>query len=252
MQQAIIGIPCDIKMIGLLPFHAVGDKYIAAAAGGTGGSVILIPALGDARTIMSVLDMVDGILLPGSPSNIEPSHYGEGASRPGTKHDPARDALTLPLIPLLIQSAVPVLGVCRGFQEMNVAMGGALYQHVHEELGFHDHREPESDDLNVQYGPSHRVDFPEQGLMRQWLNGQSSAMVNSLHGQGVKRLGDGLRAEAVADDGLIEAFSVKDAPAFAFAVQWHPEWKVAENPVSLAIFKAFGDACRARRAQRSR
>lgn len=250
MQQAIIGIPCDIKMIGLLPFHAVGDKYIAAAVGGTGGVAVLIPALGDMQTLRTMLELVDGILLPGSPSNIEPHHYGASASRPGTKHDPARDAITLPLIPQLIESAVPVLGICRGFQEMNVALGGELYQHVHEEPGFQDHREPEADDINLQYAPSHRVHFPETGLLRQWL-GQSSAMVNSLHGQGVKRLGSSLVAEAVADDGLIEAFSVKDAQTFAFAVQWHPEWKYAENPVSLAIFKAFGDACRARRAQRS-
>jgi len=251
MQQAIIGIPCDIKMIGLLPFHAVGDKYIAAAAGGIGGVPILIPAQGDANTLQAIVDLVDGILLPGSPSNIEPHHYGAETSRPGNKHDPARDAITLPLIPLLIKSAVPLLGVCRGFQEMNVALGGELYQYVHEQPGFHDHREPVSDDLNLQYADAHRVHFSEGGLLRQWL-GESSAMVNSLHGQGIKRLGEGLEAQAVADDGLVEAFSVKDALNFAFAVQWHPEWKYAENPVSQAIFKAFGDACRARRAQRSR
>lgn len=251
MQQAIIGIPCDIKMIGLLPFHAVGDKYVAAAMGGTGGLAVLIPAMGDEQTRASVLEMVDGILLPGSPSNIEPHHYGADPSRPGTKHDPARDAITLPLIPQLLQSSIPVLGICRGFQEMNVALGGELYQHVHEEPGFQDHREPESEDLLLQYAPAHRVHFPEGGLLRQWL-GQSETMVNSLHGQGVKRLADGLVAEAVADDGLIEAFSVKEAKSFAFAVQWHPEWKYAENPVSLAIFKAFGDACRARRAARTR
>jgi putative glutamine amidotransferase len=249
MQQAIIGIPCDIKMIGLLPFHAVGDKYVAAAAGGTGCIPVLIPALGDASALRAMLELVDGVMLPGSLSNIEPHHYGTEQSRPGTPHDPLRDATTLPLIPLLLQAGIPLLGVCRGFQEINVALGGELYQHVHEQPGLHDHREPDSKDLDALYGPAHRVHFPEEGLMRQWL-GQPSAEVNSLHGQGVRRLADGLVPEAVADDGLIEAFSVRCARAFAFAVQWHPEWKYTENPVSQAIFKAFGDACRAHRVSR--
>jgi len=251
MQQAIIGIPCDIKMIGLLPFHAVGDKYIAAAAGGTGGAPVLIPALGDPVAMRTMLDMVDGILLPGSPSDIEPHHYNAEPSRPGTLHDPARDATTLPLIPMLLEAGIPLLGVCRGFQEMNVALGGELYQHVHEQPGFQDHRETKSEDVDAMYANAHRVHFPEGGLMRQWL-GQAHAEVNSLHGQGIKRLADGLSAEALADDGLVEAFSVINAKAFAFAVQWHPEWKYAENPVSQAIFKAFAAACNQRRAQRAR
>jgi putative glutamine amidotransferase len=251
MQQAIIGIPCDIKMIGLLPFHAVGDKYVAAAAGGTGAIPVLIPALGDPAALRAMLDWVDGILLTGSHSNIEPHHYRAPASRPGTKHDPARDATTLPLIPLALELGIPLLGVCRGFQEINVALGGELYQHVHEEPGFQDHREPEGDDVELMYAAAHAVHFPDDGLMRQWL-GKSGVEVNSLHGQGVKRLADRLRAEAVADDGLVEAFSVKDAASFAFAVQWHPEWKYDENPVSQAIFQAFGAACRLRRSQRGR
>jgi putative glutamine amidotransferase len=251
MQQAVIGIPCDIKMIGLLPFHAVGEKYITAAAGGAGVLPLLIPAMGGRDILDVLLERLDGILLPGSPSNIEPHHYGAETSRPGTKHDPARDAVTLPMIPLLIEAGIPVLGICRGFQEMNVALGGELYQHVHEQAGFHDHREPEAVSLDEQYGPAHPVHFPEGGLMRQWL-GVSEGRVNSLHGQGVKRLGAQLVPEAIADDGLIEAFSVKGAKNFAFAVQWHPEWKYGDNPVSLAIFRAFGDACRLRREQRCR
>ncbi|BEV70999.1 MULTISPECIES: gamma-glutamyl-gamma-aminobutyrate hydrolase family protein [unclassified Paludibacterium] len=251
MQQAIIGIPCDNKMIGLLPFHAVGDKYIAAAAGGAGGVPILIPAMGDPAHREAILDLVDGVLLPGSPSNIEPHHYNGEPSRPGNPTDPARDATTLPLIPHLIERGIPVLGICRGFQEMNVALGGELFQYVHEQPGFRDHREPEVDDMAVKYAPAHAVHFPQDSLFRQWLS-VAEAQVNSLHGQGVRRLGPSLRAEALSDDGLVEAFSVPEARAFAMAVQWHPEWKFADNPVSMAIFKAFGDACRARRAQRSR
>jgi putative glutamine amidotransferase len=251
MQQAIIGIPSDNKMIGLLPFHAVGDKYIAAAAGGAGGVPILIPSMGDASHREALLDLVDGVLLPGSPSNVEPHHYNGEPSRPGNPIDPARDATTLPLIPALIERGIPVLGICRGFQEMNVALGGELFQYVHEEPGYRDHREPEAEDVALRYAPAHKVHFPEDGLLRQWL-GLAEAEVNSLHGQGVRRLGAALRPEAISDDGLVEAFSVPEARAFAFAVQWHPEWRFNENPLSMAIFKAFGDACRTYRAQRGR
>lgn len=252
MQQAIIGIPCDNKMIGLLPFHAVGDKYVAAASGGAGGVPVLIPSLGAASDLDAVLDLVDGVFLPGSPSNIEPHHYSQEESRPGNPVDPGRDATTLPLIPRLIERGIPLLGICRGFQEMNVALGGELFQYVHEQPGYNDHREPETEDAALKYAPAHPVHFPEGGLMRRWMGGQSEAMVNSLHGQGVRRLGPGLVAEALSDDGLVEAFSVEAARAFAFAVQWHPEWRYADNPVSMAIFRAFGDACRAYRAQRTR
>jgi len=249
MTQAIIGIACDIKMIGLQPFHAAGDKYVAAAVGGSGGLPVLIPALGDPVLLQGLLDHLDGVILPGSHSNIQPHHYGTETSRHGTIHDPARDATTLPLVSMLLQSGIPLLGICRGFQEINVALGGALFQHVHEQPGFLDHREPDDDDLDVQYAPAHRVHFPEDGLLRQWL-GQTSAKVNSLHGQGIKHLADGLVPEAVADDGLIEAFSVRGATRFAFAVQWHPEWKYADSPLSRAIFQAFAEACRARKEMR--
>ena len=144
MLQAIIGIPCDIKMVGLLPFHAVGEKYIAAAAGGAGGVPVLLPALGDKTALREVLELVDGVLLPGSPSNVEPHHYGGAPSRAGTMHDPMRDATTLPLIQQVLEQGIPLLGICRGFQEINVAMGGELYQHVQEEEGRRDHREPDT------------------------------------------------------------------------------------------------------------
>lgn len=251
MLQAIIGIPCDIKMVGPLPFHAAGEKYIAAAAGGAGGVPVLLPALGDKTALKDVLELVDGVLLPGSLSNVEPHRYGGSPSRPGTMHDPMRDATTLPLIQQVLEQGIPLLGICRGFQEINVAMGGELYQHVQEEEGKRDHREPDTPDVDAMYALSHWVRFAEGSLLRQWT-GQDSAMVNSLHQQGIKRLSDRLICEAVADDGLVEAYRVRDAKGFAFAAQWHPEWKYWENPLSMAIFKAFGDACRQRRNQRQR
>ena len=249
MRQPIIGIPCDVKTIGLYPFHAVGEKYITAAVGAAGGVAILIPALGDAAQLETIVDLVDGVLLPGSPSNVEPHHYRGEPSRPGTLHDVSRDATTLPLIRLLVERGVPLLGICRGFQEMNVALGGELHQHVQEQPGLADHREPDVDDVERKYGLAHEVNFAPGSCLAAWL-GRDSARVNSLHQQGIRRLADGLQVEATAHDGLVEAYRVADAPGFAYAVQWHPEWKYWEQDVSQAIFKAFGDACRKRRQQR--
>ncbi|UTH76812.1 gamma-glutamyl-gamma-aminobutyrate hydrolase family protein [Chromobacterium sp. IIBBL 290-4] len=236
-------------MVGALPFHAVGDKYIVAAAQGAGGLPLLIPSLGDEALLRATLSMLDGLLLPGSPSNVEPRHYGGPGSREGTLHDPQRDATTLPLIRLALEAGVPLLGICRGFQEINVALGGELHQHVQEQPGLHDHREPESEDVAEMYAPSHPVNLIDGGLLAAWT-GQRSLQVNSLHQQGIKRLAPPLTAEAHAEDGLVEAYRVRDAKNFAFAVQWHPEWRFWENPASQAIFQAFGDACRARRAAR--
>lgn len=249
MLCPIIGIPCDIKMISHLPFHAVGDKYIAAVIEAMEALPVLIPALGERTQWQAILELVDGVLLPGSPSNIEPHHYGD-VRYLGMEHDPARDATTLPLIRLLLQQGIPLLGICRGFQEMNVALGGSLFQTVHEEEGLNDHREPDIGTLDELYAPAHSVFFPEGSIFRRWL-GQDQAWVNSLHGQGAKRLAKGLIVEAVAADGLVEAFSVPDAKGFAFAVQWHPEWKYLENPVSMAIFNSFISAVRQRKECRS-
>lgn len=250
MQQAIIGIPCDVKRVGLLPFHAVGEKYVEAAAGGAGGIPLLIPALGSRSQVREILDVVDGILLPGSLSNIEPHHYGGPPSREGSLHDPQRDATTLPLIELLLQEGIPLLGICRGFQEINVVLGGELHQHVQEQPGLNDHREPDTSDVEEMYGPAHAVKLAAGGLLQGWL-GCDSAMVNSIHQQGIKRLAPGLEVEALAEDGLVEAYRVARAKSFAFAVQWHPEWKYWDNKVSQAILKAFGDACRERRMRRN-
>ena len=221
----------------------VGEKYIAAIRDGASAVPFLIPALGDGMAGSAVLERVDGILLTGSPSNVEPHHYDGEASRPGTLHDPHRDATTLPLVEMALEKGVPVFAVCRGFQELNVVLGGTLHQHVHEVEGYHNHRENTDEPLDVQYGPSHEVHLVEGGVLRE-LAGTDTVTVNSLHSQGVARLAGGVTVEAVADDGLIEGFRVDGAQNFALAVQWHPEWKVMENEFSLAIFQAFGDACR--------
>ncbi len=191
------------------------------------------------------LECFDGVLFTGSHSNVEPHRYRGEASEPGTWHDPERDATTLPMILAAVDAGLPVLGICRGFQEMNVAFGGSLWQKVHEAPGLSDHRERKDDPVDLQYGPAHEVQLVEGGLLRR-LAGQGSVRVNSLHGQGVQRLGDRLVVEAVAPDGLVEAFRVEGAAGFALAVQWHPEWKAAENEFSTALFAAFGAAARER------
>ncbi len=244
-RHPVIGLPADRRMIGRHPFHAVGEKYIRAVVQAAGAIPFLIPALGEALDLDEILAHVDGILFTGSPSNVEPHRYEGPASAPGTLHDPDRDATTLPLIPKAVASGVPVLGICRGFQEMNVAFGGTLHQKVHEVTGLLDHRDDESLPLEEQYGPAHEVILEPNGLLRR-LAGTDRVRVNSLHSQGVDRLGSRLAVEARAPDGLIEAFRVKAAPRFAVAVQWHPEWKVMGNDFSRTLFAAFGDASRER------
>jgi len=243
-----VGLPTDHKQIGAHPFLAVGEKYVRAVVDGAGCLPLLVPTLDPVLPLAQVLEGLDGLLLTGAVSNIEPHHYSDESSYEGNLLDPRRDATNLPLIPLAIGMGVPVLAICRGFQEVNVAFGGSLYQKVHEQPGFMDHRENKDDPLDVQYGPAHDIALVPGGLLAT-LAGDTRATVNSLHGQGVRRLGDGLVVEAQAPDGLIEAFR-HDGPAFMLAVQWHPEWKVADNPFYLSFFRAFGDACRARAQQR--
>ena len=232
------------------PFHQVGEKYIRAVTDGIVGTPLTIPVLAERLEIDELLGLFDGVLFSGSPSDIEPHHYAGAPSAPGTLHDAERDALTLPLARRALETGVPVFAICRGFQELNVALGGSLHQKVAEVPGFHSHKENPDDPLDVQYGPSHDIVLVEGGLLRT-LQGRATVAVNSLHGQGVARLADGLVVEALADDGLVEAFRVDGAPGFNLAVQWHPEWRATDNEFSMAMFKAFGEACRQRAAERS-
>jgi putative glutamine amidotransferase len=183
---------------------------------------------------------VDGLLFTGAPSNVAPGHYGSSL-RPGTELDEIRDATTLPLLRAAIDAGKPLLAICRGFQELNVALGGSLHQHVHEIPGRLDHREPADAPPDIEYGPSHSIAIAPGGLLAR-LSGMGEAMVNSLHHQGVDRLAPDLTAEAHAPDGQIEAVSHPGAKAFLLGVQWHPEWAFARDPLSRAIFAGFGRA----------
>jgi len=247
--KPIIGVPSDRRVFGPHPFHMVGEKYLQALVDASDALPLMVPALADDIDIDELLAQCDGIFLTGSYSNVEPHHYAGEPSEDRTLHDPHRDALTLPLAKRALETGMPLLAVCRGFQELNVALGGTLHQKVQDVPGYNNHLENKKDPLDVQYGPSHRVVLPENGLLRELL-GSDTAIVNSLHEQGIARLADGVSVEALAEDGLVEGFRVDGVPGFALAVQWHPEWKATENEFSKLIFKAFGDACRERASQR--
>ena len=238
-------------MVGAHPFHMVGEKYARAVLDAAGAAPLLIPSLADELGLDELLQRLDGLLFTGSPSNVEPHLYEGAPSAPGTLHDPARDATTLPLIRKAVRAGVPVFGICRGFQEMNVAFGGTLHQKLHEVPGYLDHRDDGSQPLEVQYGPAHDVTLEPGGVLRS-LAASERIQVNSLHNQGIDRLGAELAVEARAPDGVIEAFRVRDAQRFALAVQWHPEWKVMSNPFSRALFAAFGQASRERASVKER
>ncbi len=243
MNKPLVIVPCCNKQIGAHPYFAVQVKYIEAVLIGAGCMPLIVPSAGDLVDQESVLAAADGIMLTGSPSNVHPSHFGQEVHNPTLPLDPKRDATTLPLIRAALARSIPLLAICRGTQEINVALGGSLYQAVQEVPGMMDHRDDDEEPLDVQYGPAHRVKIEAGGVLKDIL-GADEIMVNSLHGQGVDRLAPGLRVEARADDGLIEAFSVIDAEGFNLALQWHPEWRIAENPDSMKMFGAFGDACR--------
>jgi putative glutamine amidotransferase len=257
MRKPIVGLACEVQVDGLHPYHRVSEKYVSSIIEAVDGVPVLIPALVefDHKTgvatgmdLDALLDGLDGVLLPGGYSNVEPHHYAE-QSRSGTLHEPQRDALALALIPLAISKGVPLLAICRGLQEMNVAYGGTLHQHVHEQDGFMDHRENKAESRHRQYGHAHTVDLTPNGVLA-GLYGQQQASVNSLHGQGVKQLGSGLQVEALAADGLVEAFSDPAAKAFNIAVQWHPEYQVAKDPFYSAIYSGFSAACQQRQQSR--
>lgn len=249
-RKPLIGIPADRRLLGHHYFHCVGEKYIAAVAEGAQAVPVLIPSLGDGLEARELLTDFDGILLTGSPSNVAPHYYGGVASDPGTLHDAWRDATTLPMIPRVIEAGLPLLAVCRGFQEMNVAFGGTLWQKLQEVQGYQDHRENYEAPLDEQYGPAHEVELTPGGMLER-ISAERRLKVNSLHSQGVQTLGAGLTVEARAPDGVIEAFRVTDAPSLALGVQWHPEWKFRDNPFSRALFAAFGEAARERARQRA-
>ncbi|MEQ8965793.1 MAG: gamma-glutamyl-gamma-aminobutyrate hydrolase family protein [Azospirillaceae bacterium] len=244
MAIPVVGVPACVKTIDPHPFHVAGDKYVRAIAGGAEALPLVIPSLGDMIDPAEVIPRLDGLLLTGSPSNVEPHRYAGPPSREGTLHDPARDAAIFPLIDAALEAGLPILAICRGIQELNVALGGTLHQEVHHVDGRDDHRADESRPVEEQYGPAHTVRLTKGGHLARLFDAEVIT-VNSIHSQGIDTLAPGLSVEAVAPDGQVEAVRLDTARGFCLGVQWHPEWRYEENPQSRILFRTFGAAVRA-------
>ena len=258
MQRPIVLMPTCNKESDGERVHMVGSAYIDAVVSGSGCQPLLLPSVclgmppdAAANHMDSLLANVDGVLLTGSPSNVHSKHYGQPLRDSSLPLDPARDASTFCLLRRAIALGIPLFAICRGFQEVNVALGGTLHQAVHEIQGLTDHRDNGDPDLDLQYRPVQRVLLTQGGALQRWLDGVSQIDVNSLHGQGIAALARGLIVEARAEDGLVEAFRIDGAKSFAIGVQWHPEWRAALNPVSGRLFALFGAACREHALERT-
>jgi len=239
--KPVVLMPACHEVIDRQPNLIVRSRYAEALA--LAGCRALIVPDAQPSELDEILDLADGVLLTGSPSNVHPDHFGEAVHDPSLPLDPVRDLWTLPLARRAVERGIPLFAICRGFQEMNVAFGGSLHQAIHELEGHADHRGSDADPPASKYAPAHEIAITAGGLLEGIL-GQSRIMVNTVHGQGVNRLGAGLRAEAVSPDGIVEGITCQAGPGFNLGVQWHPEWQAAENSDSMKILTAFGDACR--------
>ncbi len=249
-RRPVVGIIADSIEFHGHRGHSVLHGYVRAVSEIARALPVMLPAAAEVLDGATLLATLDGIVLPGSPSNVAAERYGASPLPASTQQDKHRDATVLEMLPALIRSGLPVLGICRGFQELNVMHGGTLERAVHEQSGRLDHREGDHDrPIERWYEDSHSIRFIPGGML-EGLAGAQVMQVNSLHHQGIDRLGDGLRPEATAPDGLVEAFSIADAPQFTLAVQWHPEMRIDDSPLSRAIFDAFGNACRMRQRER--
>ncbi len=247
-DRPVVLVPADNRMLGEHPFHVAGKKYVDAVR--LAGGLPLVVPWASADEVDELLALADGVLLTGSPSNVHPSLFGQEVHNPSLPLDPARDEWTLPLTRRALALGVPLFAICRGFQETNVALGGTLYQAIHEVADKDGHRAASTDaSAEAQYALAHDIEIVPGGVL-EGIVGAGKVRVNSVHDQGADRLAPGARAEALAPDGLVEAFSMPDAIGFNLCLQWHPEWKAAENPLSMKLLRAFGDACRRFRDQR--
>ena len=246
-MKPLIGISCCTKQFGVfgMPNHAASDTYVQATDLVVGGVPVLLPANGPTADIETLLDRLDGIMLTGSRSNVHPTFYDGPPHAEGTFEDTNRDEITLPLIRTAVARGVPVLAICRGFQELNVAMGGSLHQRLQDLPGRLDHSTPMQPGAKVRQGKSHAIEVTPGGWLYQ-LCGTRRIAVNSLHNQGIDQLAPGLVVEGTAPDGTVEAVRHASAPGFVMGVQWHPEYDFDLDAVSRGIFEQFGAALRAR------
>jgi putative glutamine amidotransferase len=246
-MKPLIGISCCTKQFGVFGManHAASDTYIRATDRVVGGVPVLVPANGSAAEITTLLSRLDGIILTGSRSNVQPTLYDGPPHAEGTPEDANRDAVTLPLIRAAVAAGVPVLAICRGLQELNVALGGSLHQRLQDLPDRMDHSTPMQPNPRMRIGKAHAIRVtPGSWLHR--VAGSLEIAVNSLHNQGIDRIAPGLIAEGVAPDGTIEAVRLPAAAGFVVGVQWHPEYDWESDAISRRIFEHFGAAVRAR------
>jgi putative glutamine amidotransferase len=249
-MSPLILITSDVRESDGYVWHAALETYLTAITW-IGGVPLILPSLGEALDLEATLAQIDGVLVTGSRSNVHPEHYGTEPSERHEPYDPARDATSLRLIRLALERGVPLFAVCRGIQELNVALGGTLAAEAQERPGSFDHRAPYDRPMDERFQLAHDVTFEDDSRLAELL-GARCIRVNSLHRQVIDRLAPRLVVEARAEDGTIEAVRVADAPGFAYGVQWHPEYWVTTDIPSGALFRLFGDAARerARAAQR--
>lgn len=243
--RPLVALPACTRQIDSAPYHIIGDKYLRAVSETAGLFPVMFPAFGDTLEVSSLLDGVSGLVLTGSPSNVHPRQYDQDETTEHAPFDEARDGATLPLITAALDRGLPLFAICRGMQELNVALGGSLVPAVHELPGRLDHRRPDSPDPDIQYGPRHGIEIEPDGLLSTLLpEGDTPIEVNSLHRQAIDRLAQDLKIEARAPDGTIEAVRYGKGKGFVLGVQWHPEYKAGNDPVSRALFQAFARAVR--------
>ncbi|MEM9105188.1 MAG: gamma-glutamyl-gamma-aminobutyrate hydrolase family protein [Pseudomonadota bacterium] len=254
MSKAIVAIPADTRDMDGYLWHASPEQYATAALEAANVISLIVPAFGldlsGVADIDAILERVDGVLISGARSNVSPLLYGQEETEANGPYDPARDGTSLPLIRRALELGVPLLAICRGIQELNVALGGTLAAEIQDQPGNLDHRRPVSDDPDERFAIRQEISV-EPGSGLEGILGGTSVQVNSLHRQGIGELAPRLTVDARASDGVIEAVSVKDAEAFAIGVQWHPEYWATTDETSRRLFDAFGEAVRGYAASKS-
>lgn len=244
-RRPVVGIIGNTNLLnGTYPVHSGGAMNSHAVSEVSGCLPLIIPSDPRYVSVAELLELCDGFLLTGGRPNVHPSEYGEDETPAHGAFDRGRDAITLPLVRACVERGQPILGICRGFQEVNVALGGTLYPEIRELPGRMNHRMPPDGTLEEQFALRHPVRFAKGGPFHR-LMGAQEVMTNTLHGQGINRAGQGVVVDGTASDGTPEAIYVKDAPGFTLSVQWHPEWNAVSDPVSRPLFAAFGAAASA-------
>jgi len=249
-MKPLVAVVADIREFDRYNWHVSPTQYINAVADVSGVMPVIVPALGERTDIGSVLAAVDGVMLTGSKTNVHPGLYGKAPSERFEPYDEARDATSLPVLRAAIEAGIPLLAICRGIQELNVALGGTLETEIQEREGILDHRAPDSDVQDVRFAQAHDVSIQRHGCLAPVFGQSNTVAVNSLHRQAIETLAPALEVEATAPDGTIEAVSVRNARAFAVGVQWHPEYWARSDASSRALFEAFGNAVRMHRSAR--